>query len=87
MITKVITCYHCGSEQLVKNGHDPQGKQRYLCRTCGRASLDNPASVGYSEAEKAKILRAYEERSSLRGLARTFGVSRNTVSAWLKKKR
>ena len=26
----------------------------------------------------------YEARSSLRGLARTFGVSRNTVSAWLK---
>ena len=86
MVTKVITCYHCGSERLVKNGHDPHGKQRYLCRACGRASLDSPSPVGYSEAEKARILRAYEERSSLRGLARTFGVSRNTVSAWLKKK-
>ena len=31
------------------------------------------------------ILRAYEEWSSLRGLSRTFGVSRNTVGAWLKK--
>lgn len=31
------------------------------------------------------ILRAYEERSSLRGLTRTFGVARNTVSGWLKK--
>jgi transposase-like protein len=31
------------------------------------------------------ILRAYEERSSLRGLSRTFGVSRNTVTSWLKK--
>ncbi len=86
MITKVITCYHCGSEKLVKNGHDPQGKQRYLCRSCGRASLENPAAVGYSEEKKAEILRAYQERSSLRGLARTFGVSRTTVTAWLKKK-
>lgn len=42
--------------------------------------------MGYSEEKKAEILRAYEERSSLRGLARTFGVSRNTVTAWLKKK-
>ncbi|MCP5197107.1 MAG: hypothetical protein H6974_10030 [Gammaproteobacteria bacterium] len=33
------------------------------------------------------ILRAYEERSGLRGLSRTFGVSRNTVGAWLKKAR
>ena len=31
------------------------------------------------------ILRAYQERSSLRGLSRTFGVSRNTVTSWLKK--
>lgn len=85
MITKVINCYHCGSEKLVKNGHDPSGKQRYLCRGCGRASLENPAAVGYSEAKKEEILRAYEECSSLRGVARTFGVSRNTVSAWLKK--
>ena len=86
MVTKVITCYHCGSERLVKNGHDPHSKQRYLCRACGRANLDDPAPVGgYSEAEKAWILRAYEKRSSLRALARTFGVSRNTVSAWLKK--
>jgi transposase-like protein len=30
-------------------------------------------------------LRAYEERSSLRGINRTFGVARNTVSKWIKK--
>ena len=86
MVTKVVTCYHCGSDKLVKNGHDPHGKQRYLCRACGRASLDDPSPAGYSEAKKAEILRAYEERSSLRGLSRTFGVSRNTVTAWLTKK-
>ena len=31
-------------------------------------------------------MRAYEERSSLRGLERIFGVSRPTVIKWLKKK-
>jgi transposase-like protein len=30
-------------------------------------------------------LRAYQERSSLRGIERTFGVSRYTVAEWLKK--
>ena len=30
-------------------------------------------------------MRAYEERSSLRGLEWTFGVSRNSVIAWIKK--
>lgn len=41
--------------------------------------------VGYSEERKAEILKAYHERSSLRGLERTFGVARQTVAAWLKK--
>jgi transposase-like protein len=30
-------------------------------------------------------VRAYQERSSLRGVERTFGVSRYTVVKWLKK--
>lgn len=85
MITKIIRGYDCESDRLVKNGHDPSGKQRHLCRGCGRASLENPAPVGYSGEQKAEILRAYEERSGLRGVARAFGVSRNTVSAWLRK--
>jgi transposase-like protein len=50
-------------------------------------SRDNPQPNGYTEEEREQILRAYEERSSLRGLTRTFGVSRNTVSTWLKEKK
>ena len=49
-------------------------------------SLDKK-SKEKTEAEKEQILAAYEERSSLRGLERVFGVSRKTVSAWLKKKK
>ena len=32
------------------------------------------------------MLRAYHERASLRGVRRIFGVSRTTLSGWLKKK-
>ena len=81
-----LRCPYCQSEQLVKYGMTPNGKQRYRCRTCGRQHRENPGSNAYSEAERETILRAYQERSSLRGLSRTFGVSRNTVTAWLKKK-
>jgi hypothetical protein len=42
---------------------------------------------GYTQTEREQILRAYEECSSLRGLTRTFGVARNTVSSWLKEKK
>jgi transposase-like protein len=48
---------------------------------------EHPTPHAYSEERREEILRAYEERSSLRGLQRTFGVSRNTVSEWIKKSR
>jgi len=49
-------------------------------------SRDNPQAKGYTSEQREQILRAYQERSSLRGLTRTFGVARNTVSAWLREK-
>jgi transposase-like protein len=87
MVTITLKCRHCGSENIVRDGHTPNGKQRYWCHDCNRSSRDNPQPKGYTDAEKEQILNAYEERSSLRGLERVFGVSRKTVSVWLKKKK
>ena len=88
MVTQAITCYHCQSENIVKNGKAPNnGKQKYLCHDCARQSRENPSSNAHSPHRREEILRAYQERSSLRGLTRTFGVSRNTVTRWLKKSR
>lgn len=84
MVRQIIKCYHCGSDNLKKNGKAPSGKQRYHCKDCQRASLEHP-DYGYSEERKAEILRAYQERSSMRGISRTFGIARNTLAAWLKK--
>ena len=86
MVTQTVACYHCGSERLKKNGKAPNGKQRYHCKDCNRASLENP-DYGYSEARKDEILKAYQERSSMRGITRTFGLSRTTLGVWLKKSR
>ncbi len=86
MVTMLITCRHCGSPDLTKYGIAPNGKQKYRCRTCGRQSRENPGSASYAPERKEEILRAYQERSSLRGLERTFGVARSTVISWLKKK-
>ena len=85
MVTITLRCAHCDGQNIVRNGLAPNGKQRYLCRDCGRQSRDDPASNAYSEERREEILRAYQERSSLRRLSRTFGVSRNTVTSWIKK--
>lgn len=85
MVKITLTCCHCGSEQLVCNGLTRNGKQRYRCNACGRSSRENPQPNGYTDEQREMILAAYGERSSLRGLTRTFGVSPNTVTAWLEK--
>jgi transposase-like protein len=86
MIQEVIThrCPHCRTQEIVKNGHSPKGKQQYRCKACGRSGVLNP-SVPYTEAEKTQILAAYYERPSMRGIERVFGVARQTLAAWLKK--
>ena len=85
MITITLRCPHCKSDALVRNGRAPNGKQKYLCRACQRQSREDPTPYAYSDKRREEILRAYEERSSLRGLERTFGVSRHTVVTWIKK--
>ncbi len=80
-----MKCYHCNGERVHKNGRTSNGKQRYKCRDCGRSLRENRGSNSYSPERREEILRAYQERTSLRGLTRIFGVSRQTVSVWLKK--
>jgi transposase-like protein len=86
MVVQIVHCAHCDSPDIVKNGHAPNGKQLYRCRACGRQSRENPTPNVTAPQRQAEILRAYQERSSLRGVARTFKVSRNTVTAWIKKR-
>ena len=83
MVTQTVSCYHCGSIDLIRFGSQ-NGRQRYKCKGCGKTSRENKGS---NEERKAEILAAYHERGSLRAMTRIFGVNRNTVLAWLKKSR
>src|SRR5438034_10900080 len=76
MVTITRHCPHCQSDTLVRNGHAPNGKQLYRCRSCGRQSRENPTPHAYPPARREEILHASQERSSLRGLTRTDCASR-----------
>jgi len=88
MIAKLIVykCRNCGGQDIVKNGHNASGSQQYWCKDCGKRGVLE-SKRGYSEAQKEQILAAYSERSIMRGIQRTFGVSRPTLVSWLKKER
>mgnify|MGYP002762772889 FL=1 len=69
-----------------KNGHSASGSQQYHCKDCGAHKVLDPEPRGYSEEEKDWVYRAYRERGSKRAVSRIFGVSRNTLTRWLKKR-
>ena len=83
---RVYKCRKCNGANLVKNGHNASGSQQYVCKDCGKHGVLEPKHR-YTQAQKDQILAAYRERSSMRGIQRTFGVSRPTLTAWLKKRR
>ena len=80
-----VLCIHCGSEKLVRDGKSLGGKQRYLCRGCGRGSSENPYRGRPPEKEE-QVLALLQERTSQRGIARALNISRVTVAEIVKKR-
>jgi transposase-like protein len=78
-------CKKCGSNNIVMNGKQTNGKQKYHCKNCGCYRAFG-TDFFYTDKRKEEILKVYNERPSLRGLTRIYGVSRTTVITWLKKK-
>jgi Zn-dependent peptidase ImmA (M78 family) len=67
-------------------GMPPTGNRSIAVMRAGVAAARILLPMPRLQARREEILHAYQERSSLRGLTRTFGVSRATVSSWIKKK-
>ena len=83
MIKETITyrCRVCNSENIVKNGTNRCGNSQYWCKDCGARRVLKPKHK--YPVKKELCLKVYQERSSLRGLGRVFGVSRQPISHWL----
>src|SRR6266700_2023819 len=73
----------CKSRNITKNGTNRCGTPQYHCKDCGTYRVLQPKLV-YSEVEKQTVLQACQERSSLRGVQRVFGVARQTIAQWMK---
>ena len=88
MLSTIIvhTCARCGSEKIRKNGHARTAAQRAKCLECGRTFILEPKGARYDAPFKEAVLAAYQDRMSLRGIQRTFGVCYKTVMRWLGEK-
>lgn len=86
MITETRTCHNCQSPNIVRNGKNRVGNQRYRCKDCGVTRVLDSRHPTH-RLDLAALERSYRERNSLRATARIFGISHFTVFQHLKKKR
>ena len=84
--TVIHACPHCGGERLQKNGRTNHGAQRARCVDCQRTFTLVPKGPRYDQRFKDQVLAAYQDRMSLRGIRRAFGVCYETVMVWLGEK-
>jgi AcrR family transcriptional regulator/transposase-like protein len=78
-----MICPDCQSDRVAKNGHQ-QGKQRYVCRGCGRQFVDRYTDRGYPLEIRQKCIDLHQAGVSFREIERSTGVSHNTVINWVK---
>lgn len=84
--TFIHVCPPCQGQRLQKNGHTRHGAQRARCVDCRRTFTLEPKGPRYEQKFKDQVLSAYQDRMSLRGIQRTFGVCYESVMAWLGEK-
>lgn len=90
MATITVKCPYCGSEEVVFYGRNSTGKQRMLCKNqeCPHKTFQleytNNASI---PGTKEKIIEMVMNGSGTRDTGRVLGVSKDTVTAILKKQK
>ena len=82
MVTEKKCCAKCGLDQIVKNGSNRVGNCKYKCKSYGLGDVFE--SRRKSEEFKEMVVRAAQEWTSSRGLARTFGICHTTALKWIK---
>ena len=80
--TLIHVCARCGSERIRKNGRANNGAQRAKCLECERTFILEPKGPRYDDAFKETVVRACQDRMSLRGITRTFAVCYETIMEW-----
>lgn len=82
----MLNCPTCTSARIVKNGRIHNGKQRFLCKGCGRQFVQQPTKKVIDKARRELIDRLLLERISLCGIARAALVSETWLQQYVNEK-
>jgi transposase-like protein len=91
MATKIVTikCPYCGSEKVTKNGHNKTGKQVYNCKNseCKHHNFVEEYTYNACKPEvREQVLKMAVNCTGTRATGRILGISKDTVTAILKKR-
>ena len=78
-----MNCPKCESEQIIRNGSIHNGKQKYMCKECGRQFVENPQYRVISDETKSLIDKLLLEKLPLAGIARVTGVSERWLQIYV----
>ena len=81
----VITCTHCDSDDIVKNGHSENKTQRWFCNKCRKSFQLEYRYNAWRPGVKQQIVELTMNSSGVRDISRTLKINKNTVISELKK--
>ena len=74
-----------GFGNIVKYGHDKNGKQRFKCTTCGSVYVETKNTIFYNrklpDEKIILICKLLVEKNGVRAIERITGIHRDTVSS------
>ncbi len=79
MCYEKITCPHCSSFNLKKNGKTRHKKQKYYCKECWRQFITDYSYQGCRPFIRSLILKMTLNSSGIRDISRVLAISTNTV--------
>lgn len=79
-------CHYCGGDKINKNGKTKQGRQRYICKECGKSFSDmtgSPLSYTKKPIDKwIKYTLCIKSGLSLRKIAEVLDINLTTSFHW-----
>ena len=79
-------CPHCHSKRVIKNGSIHTGKPKYKCKDCNKQFVENPTPQCVPQEKRDIIDKLLLEKISLRGIARSVGVSLSWLQRYVNEK-
>ena len=86
-IKSPLQCPGCNcNNNIIKNGSNSSGKQKYMCKDCGSQFVENPENKIISESTKDMIEDLLLEKIPLAGIVRVAKVSKRWLQNYVNNK-